>query len=359
MAIVGGGAAGSWMLARLLARGVEAVLVDDASRPSQTALSQGILHRGAKYLLRAQTSEAARRFPDLGGRWRAALDGRPVDGDPDLGAIRPLAAGPWLVAVEGLSVDLAARLAAARRRGLVEEMSEGPAGSCVRLLEPILDPPDLLEALHRATASARRAAEAPTAELVGDVAYPIQVRDEGSVIRARRLVLAAGAGNAELLAALGRAHPRMRRRPIHMVTLTTSDGTALPARFAHVLDPTAAPGRDGAHWTVTSHPLPGAADGRSRWWLGGDPSEVGLERSSAEQATEARRLVRRAFPEIDVDSLDVQTQIVERAEPELLAGRRQLDPFLHVDGAVLTAWPMKLALVPLLADRAAAALGIR
>lgn len=348
--IVGGGVAGLWILHRLLGRGVDALLIDrhgGRDPRAQTRSSQGILHRGTKYLLRGDSNSSMLDdgFPDLLERWRVCLEaaevGRRRPGDPDLTSVRPLADGVDLVQVSSGDPSLRSRLRDAAARGLVHETSAGS----FRLLEPVLDPASLLDALWRQV-EARCLVGTPR---IGIQASSVRVRVGRHRVAARRLVLAAGAGNAPLLSGLGRRQPTMVRRLVHLVWVDDPPGRhVLPPVQAHVLDDAAAPGSRGAHWTVTST----GSDARGwRWTVGGDPSERGVGRSDRRQHAEIRRLIARAFPALDVASLRLTSHRVDKAEPVLPGGGRRLEPFVHDDGTVLTAWPLKLVLAPLLADR--------
>ncbi|MEM8996104.1 MAG: hypothetical protein AAGF23_15055, partial [Acidobacteriota bacterium] len=167
--------------------------------------------------------------------------------------------------------------------------------------------------------------------------------------RARRLVLCAGAGNAALLRSLGLDGPAMVRRPLHMVRAAGP----LPPTWRHQLDAgcTFEP-RPGAHWTVTSHPDPAAGPAGWRWTVGGDPSEDGVDVEAAQHIDRIRGLLEGAFPAVRFDGVRFSAHRVDRAEPAPADGIRRLEPFVEQRGAVLTVWPMKLALAPLLGDRA-------
>lgn len=328
--IVGGGVAGLWILHRLRHHGLNVRLYDSGASQGQTANSQGILHRGTKYLLRP-TEGTVQRFPDLLQRWRACLDGENAPGDPDLSTTRVVGEGLDLLSNEPLPEDLVDRLEWAQERGLVEYVR-----GRYRFCEPVLDPRPLLANLEQLHASSIIKVAAPTAELTQSC---------------RWLILAAGAGNEPLLNDLGLHQPVMIRRPLHLVWAYG----ALPPTFCHVLDSRAAPGRPGAHWTVTSR----QENGKYSWYLGGDFSEA--ERSPEEQQDLVRRLLRRSFPDVEVNEL--KSFHIDRAEPQP-TGPRSLQPFLHrqdgppANAHVLTVWPMKLVLAPLLADRVAAEMGL-
>ncbi|MEM8960895.1 MAG: hypothetical protein AAGD38_05415 [Acidobacteriota bacterium] len=320
--VVGGGAAGGWILHRLRHLGLHAALVDSTDA-SQTANSQGILHRGTKYLLRP-TANATDDFPDLVDRWHRCLRGDPPSEDPDLRHTEVLSSGPRLRAIDELAPDLVTRLETAYRLGKVDRDEDG-----YRFLEPIVDPPSLLANLEKLHASRWHRDPIDVAALMASPNAPCW------------LILAAGAGNQALLESLGFDGPSMIRQPLHMVW---ARGVDLPPTYCHMLDPEADPARQSAHWTVTSHRRGGAWS----WYIGGDVTET--ERSEAAQHDLIRRLLERAFPSLDVAGLQLSSLWIDKAEPQPVDGIRRLVPFVHAHERLLTVWPMKLALVPQLAD---------
>ena len=356
VAIVGGGIAGLWILDRLRRDGVDARLFERGQLGAgQTGRSQGIVHRGAKYLLRG----GGDGFPDLSVRWQACLDGAsPLD--PDLRSTKILAPSVWLSSPKALPTAIETRLAAASGQGLVERAGPGaPSSARYRLIEPVLDVPSLLASLaapHRAHLYLGHDAKP---RLDGDA---VRLHIHGNAVEAGHLILAAGEGNEQLLQELGLPGPAMVRRPLHMTWLHPAPNTTgLPPVWQHVLEPEAATGRPdadtGGHFTVTSHPrAPHPDASRTQtdswsWYVGGDPSEIGVERSEDEQIRHIRHLLERHFPAVDFDRVTWSTLYINRCEP---AGPRRLEPFVHRQGRVITVWPMKLALAPLAADRASA-----
>ncbi len=173
----------------------------------------------------------------------------------------------------------------------------------------------------------------------------VGLRVDDREIRAQRIVLSAGAGNAELLNALGLSQPAMQTRPLHMVLVK---GPSLKPLYAHCLG-----GGPKPRITVTTHP---AADGQWVWYLGGDIAEAeGVARDSEQQIAEARKEARKELgnllPWIDLSQSRWATLRVDRAEPQQSGLTRPDNAFLAEDGRLLVGWPTKLALAPDFADR--------
>jgi hypothetical protein len=157
-------------------------------------------------------------------------------------------------------------------------------------------------------------------------------------VRAGTTVLAAGAGNAALRSMLGLPDDAMQRRPLHMV-LARGD---LPVLNGHCVD--------GAATRVT---ITTARDFEERviWQIGGQLAERGVTMQPDELAAHAQRELGEALPGRSWHGVEWGTYRVDRAEPRTRGGLRPEESFASRDGAVITAWPTKLALVPQLAAR--------
>ena len=94
VAIVGGGGAGLWLLARLREQGYGAVLIEsDRLGAGQTICAQGIIHGGAKYSLQGTLNASAQAIAGMPARWRRCLSGA---GEVDLREARLLAEHQYL-----------------------------------------------------------------------------------------------------------------------------------------------------------------------------------------------------------------------------------------------------------------------
>ena len=350
--IVGGGIAGLWLNARLRRLGYSTLLVERGSLGGeQSVKSQGIIHGGAKYALHGALTGASEAIADMPRRWREALSG---SGELDLSGVRLLSEAHYLWSPGTLAGNLTSFFASKAVRGRVDQVKGEqlpPAlqdrkfkGKVYRLAELVLDVPSLITRL---------------AELAGDgllAALDIQplrdgtqlsgLRIDGREIRAQRVVLSAGAGNAQLLATLGIEQPKQQLRPLHMVL---AKGPALKPLYAHCLG-----GGPKPRVTVTTHP---AADGQWVWYLGGDLAEAdGVARDEASQIKAAQQELAELLPWVDQSATRWATLRIDRAEPAQSGLVRPDNAFLAEDGPLLVGWPTKLALSPDFADRVVAAL---
>lgn len=356
--IIGGGIAGLWLNARLRRQGFATLLVENARLGGgQSVKSQGIIHGGAKYALHGALSGASEAIADMPRRWREALSG---SGELDLSGVRLLSDAHYLWSPGSLAGNITSFFASKAVRGRVDQVKGEqlpPAlqhpkfkGKVYRLAELVLDVPSLIERLSELAGDGLLAAE--RIEPLREQGELVGLRIDDREIRAQRIILSAGRGNAELLAALGLAQPAQQLRPLHMVLVK---GPSLKPLYAHCLG-----GGPKPRVTVTTHP---ASDGEWVWYLGGDLAEAeGVARDAAAQIAAAQRELAELLPWVDLSSARWATLRVERAEPAQSGLVRPDNAFLNEQGRLLVGWPTKLALAPDFADRVLAALqrdGIR
>ncbi len=350
--IVGAGVAGLWLNARLRRQGFSTIVVERESLGGgQSVKSQGIIHGGAKYALHGALTGASEAIADMPRRWREALAG---DGELDLSGVRLLSEAHYLWSPGTLAGNLTSFFASKAVRGRVDQVKGEhlpPAlqhpkfkGKVYRLAELVLDVPSLI---------ARLAELAGNSLLSGTQIEPLReqetlvgLRVDGREIRAQRIVLSAGGGNAELLKQLGISQPTQQLRPLHMVL---AKGPALKPLYAHCLG-----GGPKPRVTVTTHP---AADGQWVWYLGGDLAEAdGVTRDAAAQIKAAQQEMADLLPWVDQSATQWVTLRVDRAEPAQSGLVRPDNAFLAEQERLLVGWPTKLALAPDFADRVLAAL---
>ena len=104
IAIIGGGIAGLWTLARLRQAGYQAVLLEANSLGScQSGASQGIIHGGTKYALTGKLTHSALSIQQMPQRWQACLDGV---GEVDLSQAKILSKHQYLWSNNSLAAKL-------------------------------------------------------------------------------------------------------------------------------------------------------------------------------------------------------------------------------------------------------------
>ncbi len=340
VAIIGGGVAGLWLLKRLCRAGYAALLLEaDRIGAGQSRYAQGIIHGGTKYALTGKLTGSSEAIAEMPARWRACLEGA---GELELSDVRLMSDHQFMWSTTSLSSRMAgffaSKLMRSRTAALEGEarppLFRDPAfrGQVYRLDEPVFDTHSLIQAL----AEGQPIYRADSLRLEGGRI----LLSDGRVIEPRRLVLSAGAGNEMLLKQLGREAPAMQRRPLKMVMLR---GEGLPdGVYAHCLGANALP-----RITITSHY---DAEGRTVWYIGGQPAEEGVRRSDAEQLAAVRAELEGLFPWLDFSACDWACLDIDRAEVAMADGSRPSDVFCDEREGVITAWPTKMALAPRLAD---------
>jgi glycerol-3-phosphate dehydrogenase len=350
--IVGGGVAGLWLNARLRRQGFATVLVENACLGGgQSVKSQGIIHGGAKYALHGALTGASEAIADMPRRWREALAGT---GELNLSGVRLLSDAHYLWSPGSLAGNITSFFASKAVRGRVDQVKGEqlpPAlqhpkfkGKVYRLAELVLDVPSLITRLSELAGDGLLAAE--TIEPLLEQGQLSGLIIDGREVRAQRIILSAGRGNAELLSTLGLSQPAQQLRPLHMVLVK---GPTLKPLYAHCLG-----GGPKPRVTITTHP---AADGQWVWYLGGDLAEAdGVARDEANQIKAAQKELADLLPWVDLSAAQWATLRVDRAEPAQSGLVRPDNAFLNEQGTLLVGWPTKLALAPDFADRVLAAL---
>ncbi len=345
--ILGGGIAGLWTAAELTRQGYSVALIESKAMGGvQTIASQGIIHGGTKYALAGNLNASARAIAEMPGIWRACLTG---SGPLDLRKVRVLAEHQYLWSTEGILSQLAGFFAGKAMRSRMQVI-EGPSrpapfnapgfnGRLYQLDEPVLDIPSLTETLTGQIKA--RILRVQPSQLTLNPACPgtlvCDTEESRITLQSQRLILTAGAGNAALLKQLGRDHPAMQLRPLHMLILQGR----LPPLFAHCLGAQANP-----RLTITSYPL---SNGEQIWYIGGQLAEDGVGLSARQQIVAARQELRATMPWIDFSGVHWSSFMIERAEPKVVGGLRPDSCYLHGDREIITAWPTKLAFAPRLA----------
>lgn len=343
VAIFGGGIAGLWLLDVVRRAGHSAVLFEaHALGRGQSVASQGIIHGGAKYTFGFALDSAVRELREMPATWSAALDG--AAGQPDLRQARVLSDQTYMWLPRQLGGGLLGAFSRLVMRSRMQRIpreqwpdglqSDAP-GSVYALDERVFDVPSVIAALRDTHRDAVRAIPGGEAPAITDG----RVRVGDVVVDAQRFVLTAGAGNETLMRAAGIEGVGAQRRPLHQVLVAGMK----PAVYAHCVGRSTKPVA-----TVTSHPTP---DGDHVWNVGGDLAEQGASSEPEALIETARRTLPPLFPGADFGAARYAAFRVDRAEGAVEGGGRPGGPMIAERDDVIVAWPTKLALAPVLADR--------
>jgi glycerol-3-phosphate dehydrogenase len=352
--IVGGGAAGMWLLDRLSRQGCHVVLLESrALGAGQTLASQGIIHGGLKYTLKGLMTPSAKSIRGMPNVWRNALLGR---GMPNLTHTRLRSECCYLWRTDGLSSwagMLGARLGLQVKPETLPTEDRPPAlahvmGVVARLAEQVICPASFLTDLLQQYRDRilRIDEDGLRFELhsPGEVAaVHIVSPDDGReyMLQPRHVVFTAGKGNSRLRKLAGLEEAVMQRRPLHM-TLARGD---LPPLNGHCVD--------GAQTRVTITSEVNAA-GRTVWQIGGQVAEAGVSMTEHELTRYVRAELLAVLPGIALQNVEWSTYLVDRAEGLMPHGGRPETIQVLCAGNVTTGWPTKLALAPALAEEIAA-----
>lgn len=345
VAVFGGGIAGLWTLSRLRSEGYRALLFESQALGGvQSVASQGIIHGGTKYALTGKLTGSAQTIAEMPGIWRAALSGRE---GPDLSSVRVLSENQYLWTTGALVSDIAGFFASKVMQSRMQPVGRGDrpllfddpgfSGRVYRLEEPVLDPASLAEAFVDEVGEDCMQSIGPFAAMRRQQGWHLEWPD-GPSVNAGAVVLAAGAGNAQLLDHFALQSPQMQRRPLHMLMARGP----LPMLYAHALGARAVP-----RLTVTSYP---AENGDVIWYLGGQVAEEGVVREPSAQIEAGRRELEAVLPWLDISAVRWATLRIDRAEVASHGGARPDDAFVSEQDRIIVCWPTKLAFAPRVAQ---------
>ncbi len=347
--IFGGGVAGLWLLALLRQQGYQTLLLEtNALGAGQTRFAQGIIHGGTKYALLGKVTASSEAIAAMPGVWRDCLQG---NGIIDLTKAKVLSDNQCMWSHNALSSKVAGFFASKLMRSRTTEIKQQQRpevfqnalfkGKVYKLDEPVLDTVSIVRALAEPHRNAIMHIKG-TPRFEQNNTRHFEVEDSTGKhwhIETQRCVLMAGQGNADLAAAIGSDElPAMQLRALKMVMLRGN----LPEKiYAHCLEASVNP-----RLTITSHE---DSKGEIVWYMGGQLAEEGIERSDKEQIKIAQQELNSLMPWIDLENTQWACLDINRAEPKMGKGKRPDTSFYSTSGAVITAWPTKLALAPKLA----------
>jgi glycerol-3-phosphate dehydrogenase len=353
--ILGGGVAALWTANVLKAAGQSVLVLTNAPLGSgQTLAAQGVIHGGLKYAVGGKLTDSSEALAGMPSRWLAAMRG---EGPVDLSGAKLLSDHQLMWSLPNVVSQVVSFFGskALRGRSAAIAREDYPAvfdtpdykGRLFRIDEPVVDPVSILRELARGVADETylvewgKSAQLETSD--GQIESITLTGEDGQTVevRAGTYLLAAGAGNGELLTTLGITEPAMQRRPLHQVIVRKA---GLPDFYSVCVGTGPKP-----PLVSTTHV---DSAGRTVWYLGGDLAEQeGVARSEAEQIAFTQALLAKLMPWIDLTGAEWFTWRGDRAEPLTGTGDRPPGAYCRRVGNVLVAWPTKLALAPDLAEQ--------
>jgi glycerol-3-phosphate dehydrogenase len=345
--IVGGGIAGLWTLARLKQAGYKAVLIEsEALGAGQTRFAQGIIHGGTKYALTGKLTASSEAVANMPALWRECLQGK---GEIDLSQATLLSESHYLWSTSSLASRVSGFFASKVMRSRTNEVEKNSRpklfdhpdfkGQIYALDEPVFDTLSVVRAIAEPLKQSILAVSKNSFEHNNN-SLSVQSVD-GSVyeFNYQKLVLMSGQGNEAALSALGMQQPKMQLRPLKMVIVR---GGLKDMVYAHCMGASVNP-----RVTITSHY---DKQGNVVWYLGGQLAEDGVNREDAEQIKMAQAELAELIPWLDLSYSQWAILDIDRAEVKKESGKRPDTFYAEEAGDIITAWPTKMALSPVLAE---------
>ena len=353
--ILGGGAAGLWLLDNLTRHGHSALLLEaNALGHGQTVASQGIIHGGLKYSLAGLLTDSADAIKHLPQLWRDCLAGR---ARPDLShtALRSEFCHLWStdsimsrLGKLGASLALTVKPTSLPREEWPQLLTNC-AGSVSRLDEQVIVPTSFVADL-----ASQHRHRILKIDAVNGLRFDVRVNGRVSCvtlteeathrtleIQPKSVVLCAGQGNATLRTMLGLSAHAMQRRSLHV---TMARGP-LPWFNGHCVD------GGKTRITITSDT---DSQGRTIWQLGGQVSEDGVAMERGALIAHVKKELFAVMPDantIDFSKVQWSTYCIDRAEGAMRNHQRPADAVILHEGNVITCWPTKLVLAPQASQR--------
>lgn len=346
--ILGGGIAGLWTLARLKQAGYKAVLLEsEALGAGQTRFAQGIIHGGTKYALTGKLTASSEAVAGMPALWRDCLQGK---GEIDLSQATLLSDAHYLWSTSSLTSRVSGFFASKVMRSRTNEVEKNSRpklfnhtdfkGQIYALDEPVFDTLSVVRAIAEPLKQSILAIRKDKFQIQGKSLIVESVEGQRYGLNYQKLVLMAGQGNQAILSALKIQKPEMQRRPLKMVIVR---GGLKDMVYAHCMGASVNP-----RVTITSHY---DKHGDIVWYLGGQLAEDGVNRSDAEQINVAKKELTELVPWLDLSGSQWAVLDIDRAEVKKQGGKRPDTFFAEESDSVITAWPTKMALAPVLAER--------
>lgn len=346
--IVGGGIAGLWTLARLKQAGCKAVLLEDESLGAgQTRFAQGIIHGGTKYALTGKLTASSEAVADMPALWCDCYQGK---GILDLSKATLLSDAHYLWSTSSLTSRVSGFFASKVMRARTSELDKSTRpelfqhadfkGQIYALDEPVFDAMSVVRAIAEPVMTSILAIKENTLKYDNEILAVESQDGQQYEFDFKKIVLTAGQGNADLLSDLGLQQPEMQLRPLKMVMLR---GGLPEMIFAHCMG-----GSVNPRITITANR---DEQGEIIWYLGGQLAEDGVKRSDTEQIEQARSELAELIPWLDQSECQWAALDIDRAEVKKADGKRPDTFYVEQNNKVITAWPTKMALSPLMAER--------
>ncbi len=353
--IIGGGIAGLWTLARLQQAGYKTVLLEsEALGVGQTRFAQGIIHGGTKYALTGKLTASSESLADMPVRWRACYEG---NGELDLTQAELLSDAHYLWSTTSLASRISGFFASKvmRSRSSVMDSAKDKSslpsifqhkdfkGQFYRLDEPVFNVLTVIRALAEPRKQSILMVDQKTLRPEGEAVTVQSKQGESYSFHYKKIIFIAGEGNKNLLSRFGYNKPETQLRPLKMVVMRGGPNDALNDMvYAHCLGASVNP-----RITITSHR---DKQGNIVWYMGGQLAEEGVNKSDAELIQATKSELNELIPWLELKGAEWGVLEINRAEIKKPGTTRPDNFSIENHKNVITAWPTKMALAPVLAD---------
>ena len=361
--VLGGGIAGLWTHARLQKEGYKSVLLEaDKLGAGQTRYAQGIIHGGTKYALTGKLTASSEALADMPSRWRACYEG---GGELDLTQAELLSDAHYLWSTKSIASRVSGFFASKvmkSRSSAIDASNDKKSlpsifqhkdfkGQFYRLDEPVFNTLSVVRALAEPRMKSILCIQ--NKSIVNENhQLTVQAKDGQSYcFHYKKMIFMAGQGNESLLSTASCKQPEMQLRPLKMVVMRGGENNKLNDMiYAHCLGASVNP-----RITITSHR---DEHGDIVWYMGGQLAEEGINKTSVDLITAAKKELAELIPWMNLQ--DAQWGVLEINRAEIKKpGTSRPDSFsIESNDDIITAWPTKMALAPVLADTLIEALKI-
>lgn len=338
--VFGGGICGVWIDAFLRAKGYSTYLLEQhAIGGEQTILSQGILHKGMKYLLRAEIPKIAKLLIESTKIWEKALAGKYL---VDLKKTEIYSHKQLIWNEQSFLSSFFAKGSQKMFHSEIEKIANSDIPTWLThhpkhifwLKEQVLNSHSMMknfyenykEHYYQYTFHKQNFFVEKKENLVG-----LKLPKEKIILWTKKMILAAGKGN-EMLANILQIPYKAQLRPLRMLTVEHSNPLQI---YGHCITTSSKP-----LFTISSHQK---KNGKMLWYLGGKIAE-----NKHTTFQEAGKILQKNI-HIDLQKANWNSILTDRVEPWQKTGLLPEKPFVKNYGSSVVCSPVKLAFAPLVA----------
>ena len=354
--VIGGGIAGVWTHSLLKKAGYSCCLLEKKTiGGEQSLVSQGIIHKGMKYLLGKFIPDIAGNLLPIAKLWDAALSGK---GELDLSDTEIYTEQQLIWQSQSLlsSFFISPLLDSAAKKIFQSQvqklkpleypfwLEKNKAAFWVK--EKVINSHSLFKNFYnQQKENYYQASEITEIKSSGDF---ISLKVGDVVLRTQKIILAAGMGNIAL-AKKFQIKQRIQLRPLKMLAVkffpapkelenTESQGSA--KIYGHCVGAAIKP-----LFSISTHKR---KDNGLVYYLGGKIAEDGVNKEDNGLIAEAKKLLKKNTG-LKLKGAEWQSIKIDRAEPEQKRGRLPDESFVKNFDKTILCFPVKLALAPQMA----------